>query len=37
MKYVITLDNKCNNNHKVEAVTRFPKNQRDDQISALTN
>lgn len=32
MKYVITLDNKCNNNHKVEAVTRFPKNQRDDQI-----
>ncbi len=32
MKYVITLDNKCNNNHKVDVVTRFPKNQRDDQI-----
>ena len=31
-KYVITLDPKYNNDHKVEAVTRFPKNQRDDQI-----
>jgi hypothetical protein len=32
MKYVITLDPKGCNDHKVEAVTRFPKNQRDDQI-----
>lgn len=32
MKYVITLDPKYNNDHKVEAVTLFPKNQRDDQI-----
>ena len=32
MKYVITIDNTCKNNHKIEAVTRFPKNQRDDQI-----
>ena len=32
MKYVITLDPKYNNDHKVEAVARFPKNQRDDQI-----
>ena len=32
MKYVITIDNTFKNDHKIETVTRFPKNQRDDQI-----
>lgn len=32
MKYVITIDNTFKNDHKIETVARFPKNQRDDQI-----
>jgi len=32
MKYVITLDPKGNNDHKVEAVTRFSKNLTDNQV-----
>ena len=31
-KYVITLDPKYNNDHKVEAVPRFSKNLTDNQI-----
>ena len=31
-KYVITLDPKRNNDHKVEAVPRFSKNLTDNQI-----
>lgn len=32
MKYVITLDPKGCNDHKIDCVTRFPKNLTDNQV-----